>query len=86
MKPAIVTFAMTGADLDAKLAPLIDGELLACGANGADAKIVLPRLYAERRPIIGICAAGILIRLLASSLSDKQTEPPVLALSRSAPR
>ncbi|HEX4296653.1 MAG TPA: cobalamin biosynthesis protein [Devosia sp.] len=81
MKPAIVTFAATGAELAQQLAGLLDGEIIHCGYNGADAKIVLPRLFADGRPIVGICAAGILIRLLAPHLSDKTSEPPVLAVA-----
>ena len=38
-------------------------------------------LFAAGHPIIGICASGILIRALAPVLSDKRSEPPVLALS-----
>jgi len=41
----------------------------------------LRMLFAEGRPIAGICAAGILIRLLAPLLGDKRVEPPVVALS-----
>jgi cobalt-precorrin 5A hydrolase/precorrin-3B C17-methyltransferase len=81
VKPAIVTFAAPAAELAQKLAPLIAGEVIHCGFNGADARVLLPRLFAAGRPIVGICAAGILIRLLAPHLSDKQVEPPVLALS-----
>ncbi len=33
------------------------------------------------RPVIGICAAGILIRVLAPHLGDKQAEPPVIAVA-----
>ncbi|MCB1882728.1 MAG: precorrin-3B C(17)-methyltransferase [Geminicoccaceae bacterium] len=42
-----------------------------------------PRLRAaflEGRAIVGVCAAGILIRLLAPALADKRAEPPVLAV------
>lgn len=46
----------------------------------ADISEHLRRLFAEGTPIIGICASGILIRALAPSLADKQTEPPVLAV------
>jgi len=81
MRPAIVTFTAAGAGLAQKLSTLLDGELFRCGDNAADAKILLPRLFADGRPILGICAAGILIRLLAPALSDKHAEPPVLALS-----
>lgn len=82
MKPAIVTFAASGAELAQRLAPLIGGDIFHCGYNGENARILLPRLFADGRPIVGICAAGILIRLLAPHLSDKTTEPPVLALSQ----
>jgi cobalt-precorrin 5A hydrolase/precorrin-3B C17-methyltransferase len=41
----------------------------------------LRRVFDENRPIIGICAAGILIRLLAPKLSDKRAEPPVIAVA-----
>jgi cobalt-precorrin 5A hydrolase/precorrin-3B C17-methyltransferase len=46
-----------------------------------DTGALLRQLFAEDRPILGICAAGILIRLLAKELSSKTNEPPVLALS-----
>lgn len=82
MRPAIVTFAATGAELAQKLAAALEGEVFRCGFNGDDARLLLPRLFAEGRPILGICAAGILIRLLAPYLNDKTVEPPVLALSQ----
>jgi cobalt-precorrin 5A hydrolase / precorrin-3B C17-methyltransferase len=82
VRPAIITFAATGAELAQKIAAALDGEVLHCGFNGAEARSLLPRLFADGRPIIGICAAGILIRLLAPRLNDKTTEPPVLAVSQ----
>ena len=41
----------------------------------------LAALFRAGTPIVGLCAAGILIRLLAPQLADKGTEPPVLAVS-----
>lgn len=41
----------------------------------------LRELFASSTPIIGICAAGILIRTLAPVISDKRQEPPVLAVA-----
>ena len=41
----------------------------------------LRSLFAAGRPIVGVCAAGILIRALAPSLADKQAEPPVIAVA-----
>ncbi|NJR38484.1 MAG: precorrin-3B C(17)-methyltransferase [Leptolyngbyaceae cyanobacterium CSU_1_4] len=41
----------------------------------------LRELFTQSTPIVGICAAGILIRTLAPLLSDKRQEPPVLAVA-----
>ena len=38
-------------------------------------------LFKAGRPIVGICASGILIRALAPLLKDKSTEPPVVAVA-----
>lgn len=41
----------------------------------------LRTVFAENRPVIGICASGILIRTLAPLLTSKWQEPPVLAIA-----
>ncbi|MEQ1902342.1 MAG: cobalamin biosynthesis protein [Devosia sp.] len=76
VRPAIVTFAASGSETAQRIASAIGGEII------ADAKASLPRLFAEGRPVIGICAAGILIRLLAPHLGDKRDEPPVIVVSQ----
>ena len=38
-------------------------------------------LFETGRPIVGLCAAGILIRVLAPRLGEKHAEPPVVAVS-----
>lgn len=38
-------------------------------------------LFAAGVPVVGVCAAGILIRAVAPLLSDKVTEPPVVAVA-----
>ncbi len=43
--------------------------------------VTVAELFSQGHPIIGICAAGILIRSLAPLLSDKRLEPPVLAIA-----
>ena len=63
MRPAILTFAASGAELAQRLAARLGGEVFHCGFNGEDGKILLPRLFAEGRTIVGICAAGIKILL-----------------------
>ncbi|MCP5072109.1 MAG: precorrin-3B C(17)-methyltransferase [Rhodobacteraceae bacterium] len=37
-------------------------------------------LFASGTPIVGVCAAGILIRAVAPLLADKHAEPPVVAM------
>ena len=41
----------------------------------------LRELFTAGRPIVGLCASGILIRALASLIDDKRAEPPVVALA-----
>jgi cobalt-precorrin 5A hydrolase/precorrin-3B C17-methyltransferase len=41
----------------------------------------IAQLFAAGRPVIGICAAGILIRAVAPRLSDKHSEPPLIAVA-----
>lgn len=41
----------------------------------------LRALFAEGRAIVGLCAAGILIRVLAPLIGDKTTEPAVIAVA-----
>lgn len=87
-RPAIIVFNASGLDVARRLADLTSGELfgLSGRVEGAetgfdDAGELVAELFRSGRPIIGICAAGILIRLLAPHLRDKRAEPPVLALS-----
>ena len=37
-------------------------------------------LFASGTPVVGVCAAGILVRAVAPVLNDKTTEPPVIAV------
>jgi cobalt-precorrin 5A hydrolase / precorrin-3B C17-methyltransferase len=39
------------------------------------------QLYTDGVPIVGLCAAGILIRTLAPILTNTKTEPPVIAVA-----
>lgn len=42
----------------------------------------LAKLFDAGRPIVGVMAAGIIIRALGSAAVDKRVEPPVLALAQ----
>ena len=87
--PALVALTQTGADLARRLQPVLPGARvhgLDPRVFGTDVEFVdtvahLRELFAADTPIVGICAAGILIRVLAPLLSDKRAEPPVLAVA-----
>ncbi|QPM91028.1 precorrin-3B C(17)-methyltransferase [Pseudooceanicola algae] len=38
-------------------------------------------MFAAGRPVIGVCASGILVRAVAPLLADKRAEPPVISVS-----
>ena len=46
-----------------------------------DALAHLRALFAAGVPIVGVCAAGVLIRAVAPLLADKRAEPPVVAVA-----
>ncbi len=58
-----------------------DGRLAQCDVTFADTAAHLRALFRAGTPIVGICAAGILVRAVASALKDKESEPPVIAVS-----
>src|SRR6516164_5681564 len=88
MRPAIILLGPSGRSAAELAARAVDGELhgFAPRVGGfaigfAEVGAHLRQLFVEGRPIIGVCAAGVLIRSLAPILTDKRREPPVLALA-----
>lgn len=77
--PAIFTLNETAKTLAKQIAASLGGTLHATGTIGATAQ--LATLFLEGRPIVGICASGILIRSIAPLLKDKREEPPVIAVA-----
>lgn len=77
MRPVVLSFAGDTTDLASRIAGAVGGVV-----HEGDAKSAIPSFFRDGVPIVGICAAGILIRLLAAQLGDKHAEPPVLAVSR----
>ncbi len=86
---ALVVLSPGGLDLARRLAAVLPGARvhgLAGRAEGADEAFTetaphLRRLFAESVPIVGVGAAGILIRALAPELRDQRAEPPVVAVA-----
>ncbi|HEX9462785.1 MAG TPA: precorrin-3B C(17)-methyltransferase [Alphaproteobacteria bacterium] len=87
--PALIALTQTGADLARRIQAGLPGSRvhgLDPRVIGADLEFVdtadhLRRLFQAGEPIVGICAAGILIRVLAPLLADKREEPPVIAVA-----
>jgi cobalt-precorrin 5A hydrolase/precorrin-3B C17-methyltransferase len=86
---ALVALTENGAALSRRLKPLLPGAEIH-GLNGrvaaADHRFDraaehLALLFQAGVAIVGVCAAGILVRALAPHLGDKRSEPPVLALA-----
>lgn len=77
MTPAIFILGPSARDLASRLASHLDGTLL----EPSDLRSELHKAFRQGRPIIGLCASAILIRLLAPLLADKLAEPPVIALA-----
>jgi len=87
--PVFVALTETGATLARQLQKSLPGAIVHgrkgrvenCDQNFDGLLQHLPKLFHEGHPIIGICAAGILIRALAPHLTDKRLDPPVLAIA-----
>ncbi len=89
MKPAIIVLGPSGLDIARRLSERVEGAEVHGLADRVSAVEVsftattehIAALFKAGRPIIGVCAAGILIRAIASHLADKAAEPPVLAIA-----
>jgi cobalt-precorrin 5A hydrolase / precorrin-3B C17-methyltransferase len=94
MKPTIVILSLSGLPVAQKIVAATGGAVHCLDASGtllervsdvaatfANAGAHIRALFAAGEPIVGVMAAGALIRILASSLEDKHSEPPVLAVA-----
>ncbi len=92
LSPAVVALTAAGLGCARRIAAAIPGAQvhgLAGRTEGADIEFTdtmahLGGLFQAGRPIVGVCAAGILIRAVAAHLTDKRAEPPVLAVAEDA--
>jgi len=89
MKTAVIALTAGGFETARKIAAVLpDCEVhgLASRVQGADVHFDhtlehLKALFLDHRPIVGICAAGILIRAVAPLLVHKKDEPPVVSVA-----
>jgi cobalt-precorrin 5A hydrolase / precorrin-3B C17-methyltransferase len=87
--PAVVVLGQNSVTVARKIISVLPGATL-YGLAGRTSEVdvsfsnfgeTLRELFAQGTPLIGICAAGILIRTLAPMIADKRQEPPVLAVA-----
>ncbi len=84
-QPAIFCVAPTGLAVARSAARALDGELCCREGIAEDATPVrdlrsfLRDVYLAGRPLVGVCAAGILVRSLAPFVGMKVSDPPVVA-------
>lgn len=86
---AIVVLGRSAVPLARRLAAHLPGARIhaprergiAADTHFAEAVPHLAALFAAGTPIVGLCAAGILIRAVAPLLADKRAEPPVVAVA-----
>ncbi|WP_119300468.1 precorrin-3B C(17)-methyltransferase [Dongia deserti] len=90
--PAIIALSETGAALARRIQTVLhagevfglEGRVADCDRAFSKVAAILHDVFAAGRPIIGICATGILIRTLAPFLISKENDPPVLAVAEDA--
>jgi cobalt-precorrin 5A hydrolase / precorrin-3B C17-methyltransferase len=87
--PILIALTPGGGALARRLAAALPGALI-CGKRGRvpaadmlfdDFTAEVQAAFLAGRPIVGLCAAGALIRALAPLLADKHGEPPVIAVA-----
>jgi len=89
MSAELIALTEAGLALARRLAAVLPGARvhgLAGRTSGADVTFDnagdhVRALFLEGRPIVGLCAAGILIRLVAPVLGHKSTDPAVVAVA-----
>ena len=87
--PAVVVLSQNSVMVGRKITSILPGAKLyglVSRTNDVDISFhnfgeTVRELFAAGTPIIGICAAGILIRTIAPLLTDKGQDPPVLAVA-----
>ena len=87
-RPVVICLSQTGMELATKFAAAINADIHGhaerCpGAQKSFIKAVphIADVFASGRPVIGVCAAGILIRAVAPFLRDKYSDAPVIAVA-----
>ena len=79
--PLVMVLGPSAEELAHKIAASVGGEIAKRGEGFTSTTDLVQDAFHAGRPIIGICAAGILIRTLGPVIADKRSEPPVVAVA-----
>lgn len=88
LTPVFICLNEAGVTLAQRIQPVTGGEIhgltsrveIPVDAHFDEARQHIADVFLAGRPVVGLCAAGILIRAVAPFLQDKYAEPPVLAV------
>nr|WP_325252701.1 precorrin-3B C(17)-methyltransferase [Amylibacter sp.] len=85
--PVVVCLSRSGEETAHRVAKILgavvhgrEGRVDRADAFFANALEHVRVLFASGTPVVGVCAAGILVRAVAPLVNDKKTEPPLLAV------
>lgn len=88
LKPVVICLSRAGESVAHDVARALGAEVHGRASRVDVADAFFPNaldhvrtLFASGTPVVGVCAAGILIRAVAPVLTDKRAEPPVVAVS-----
>ncbi len=77
-RPLIIAFTPTAHALAERLKGPLAADIAPSHGKAYERVVAA---FCAGRPIVGICAAGILVRFVARHLADKESEPPVVAVA-----
>lgn len=87
LKPIVLCLSRSGFDTARRVADALNAPLHGREGRVEEADAYFPNaldhartLFLAGHAVIGVCAAGILVRAVAPVLADKRTEPPVIAV------
>ena len=87
LKPIVICLSRSGQETARRVAVALDAPLHGREGRVEEADAYFPNaldhvrmLFQAGHPVIGVCAAGILVRAVAPVLADKMTEPPLIAI------
>jgi cobalt-precorrin 5A hydrolase/precorrin-3B C17-methyltransferase len=86
--PVVIALSRSGEAVARRIATELQAQVHGREGRVAEADVMFANALSHVRdqfaagvPVIGVCAAGILIRAVAPLLSDKRVEPPVISVS-----